>query len=123
MTRFADHTEITSEIAHEVAKALRGAGWSVAVNYSGQSASRYLDATHGEATFCARISDHEARSYNRTGDFNISIAGVDGDTHEIVSVADMEDEDDGEYYGSEVDADEITRVAQAAVVFASRWLA
>ena len=123
MTQFADHTKITTEIAYEVAKAFRSAGWSAEIGFSGQSPSRYVDATQGEATFCVRVSNHEARSYNRTGDFNISISGVDGDTHETVAVTDLEDEDDGEYFGSEVEADEIARVVQAAVAAAACRLA
>jgi hypothetical protein len=61
--------DITSAMAEDLAARIAAKSLAARVGYSSQSCSTYVEVDE----FCVRISDHEARSYNRTGDFNISV--------------------------------------------------
>lgn len=63
------------DIAEKIADRIGGR-----VNLSNQSSSVYVDASleidggDDSLDFCVRVSDHEARSYNRSGDYEICVA-------------------------------------------------
>ncbi len=59
--------------------------WRARIGISNQSCSTYVDIDAGDdetRSLCIRISDHEAMSYNRAGDFNIGFDRFrDASTH------------------------------------------
>lgn len=81
-------SHITFELADRIAAAVGGT-----ISHSRQSASAYVEVAvesefdaNGEATdwavYCIRISDHEARSYNRAGNYSIGVGATPrGDTN------------------------------------------
>ena len=81
-------SDICYEIASRIAEGTGGVR-----NRSAISASQYVDLTLYDdddetiGTWSARISDHEARSYNRIGSFNIGVGRLGSDDHEWVRAA------------------------------------
>lgn len=84
----ANQRELCGAIADEIARRIGGAA-----KPSNQSASFYVVASAAFETdddyesedYCVRVSDHEARSYNREGDYRICVAPqMQGDPHQFV---------------------------------------
>jgi len=73
--------DLCSDIADHIAVRIGGR-----VARSSQSASYYVSAQiDDEREFVVRVSDHEARSYNRAGDYAIHVGEtMDGDCHALV---------------------------------------
>lgn len=67
--------DLCRDIAEKIADRIGGL-----VNRSNQSSSVYVDASveiddgDDSLDFCIRVSDHEARSYNRSGNYAICVA-------------------------------------------------
>lgn len=137
-------SDICYEIASRIAEGTGGVR-----NRSAISASQYVDVTLYDdddetiGTWSARISDHEARSYNRIGSFNIGVGRLGSDDHEWVRAAwvtetvDREEEiDDVDDNGTwikrtitvtdeetrfEYDADDIDAAVAAAIAAFEAW--
>jgi len=137
-------SDICYEIASRIAEGTGGVR-----NRSAISASQYVDVTLYDdddetiGTWSARISDHEARSYNRIGSFNIGVGRLGSDDHEWIRAAwvtetvDREEEiDDVDDNGSwikrtitvtdeetrfEYDADDIDAAVAAAIAAFAAW--
>jgi len=137
-------SDICYEIASRIAEGTGGVR-----NRSAISASQYVDVTLYDdddetiGTWSARISDHEARSYNRIGSFNIGVGRLGSDDHEWIRAAwvtetvDREEEiDDVDDNGSwikrtitvtdeetrfEYDADDIDAAVAAAIAGFAAW--
>jgi len=150
MTTFSTPSDLTFDMADRIAAALKTAGIAmVETGLSNRSCSAYVTfAGADDSEHCIRISDHEARSYNRDGDFRIGI-GSNGDDHVSVDLRACfersivkavawdkygepveyetagcepchEDDDDAEFAHWEADEDAIVGAVAAAVEFASR---
>lgn len=97
-------SDICYEIASRIAEGTGGVR-----NRSAISASQYVDVTLYDdddetiGTWSARISDHEARSYNRIGSFNIGVGRLGSDDHEWVRAAWVTEEVDREEEIDDVD--------------------
>lgn len=97
-------SDICYEIASRIAEVTGGER-----NRSAISASQYVDVTLYDdddetiGTWSARISDHEARSYNRIGSFNIGVGRLGSDDHEWVRAAWVTEEVDREEEIDDVD--------------------
>jgi hypothetical protein len=137
-------SDICYEIASRIAEGTGGVR-----NRSAISASQYVDVTLYDdddetiGTWSARISDHEARSYNRIGSFNIGVGRLGSDDHEWIRAAwvtetvDREEEiDDVDDNGTwikrtitvtdeetrfEYDADDIDAAVAAAIAAFEAW--
>lgn len=97
-------SDICYEIASRIAEGTGGVR-----NRSAISASQYVDVTLYDdddetiGTWSARISDHEARSYNRIGSFNIGVGRLGSDDHEWIRAAWVTEEVDREEEIDDVD--------------------
>jgi len=145
----ASLNDVTEYVSGELAARLRARRLAAQIGYSGQSCSAYVEVEVGEDdAYCVRVSDHEARSYNRAGDFTISLGDIDSHTNALVRLTavyeiaeftpeldadgeetgygtmtyrltDNPDEDDAEFAGWRVDAEDIEAAieqAEAAVL-------
>lgn len=81
-------SDLTYEIAAKIAAKIGGK-----VSMSNQSASVYVTADLGEGEWVCRISDHEAMSYNRIGDFNIQVGSRQCHNAQIYVPADYIEEE------------------------------
>lgn len=84
----ANQRELCGAIADEIARRIGGRAKA-----SNQSASFYVEASaefetdddYESEDYCVRVSDHEARSYNRQGDYRICVAPqMQGDPHQFL---------------------------------------
>lgn len=67
-------SDISAWAAEELAARIAALGFSATIGSSGKSCSAYVDVSINDRNVCIRISDHDAMSYNRTGDFQIELA-------------------------------------------------
>jgi hypothetical protein len=94
-------SELSAAAADELAARIQAKhGRRAGIGYSNKSCSTYVDVDD----ICIRISDHDAMSYNRAGDFAIGL-GAGRDDHasinvtaiyEIADYAAVDFDDDGE---------------------------
>lgn len=144
----AAHTlnDISTWAAEELAARIAAKSMSARIGYSNQSCSRYVDIDLEDETICVRVSDHEAMSYNRTGNYNIGLIRdrkyfdasayvsvtaiysvteytfdddgevITGDTYFIENG----DEDEAEFEGFKVDIDSLVAAIDSAEAFLIR---
>lgn len=129
MTRFDSLSDLTYDLRERIVAALGQVVWSdeitVQATSSSQSPSQYIEVGFFRGDDCSddfviRISDHEARSYNRTGHFNISVGQCDADTHVVLAATIIED-DDGDYLATEADEADVDHIVAESVAAVRRF--